>query len=978
MLEFDLESEIVDRKESLEELRSYLEMAAEGQGRTVLLSGEAGIGKTRLVNEVKREASSRGFQVLYGYGLHESFTPYMPFMDALRSGDLESLFAEEVPKVEAAYLVTDSGLLIKEVLREETRLDADIFASMLSTVGNFVKESLSILSGEEKEGALNRLGYQNFQILIESGPDTNLAVIITGKENEFLIEDMREVLSKTNVKYGSILKEWDGDEDKVAGIERLLQPLITSGKYDGVHYGRKDPKARRNLLFENVSLGLMRQSQTTPTLLCLEDLQWADPSSLALMHYVSRNTRKCKLLILGTYRPEDITTKEGESHPLVETMQLMNREELYEQVELGRLPKESVSEFLAALFGDVDFGAKFIDVMYKETEGNPLYILELGKLLVDEGVIQSRDGVCQLSKDLEDVDIPSKIQDVIVRRLDRVEREGRKVLDYASVTGELFTSPVLASALNVERIQLLEQLKVLEKTHKLVHPNEGGYKFDHAKVKEVLYNEIPAELRMEYHSIIAETIEGLNKDNLEEVVGDLAFHYLHCKNKEKARVYLVRAAEKAKRHYSNEEAIRFFAEALEFEDDTQKRREIFRDLGDVYELIGDLDKSLESYERVLELSQERRERADILVDIGELYENKGEHDKAIETNQKALELVKGEKCREEGLALSGIGDVYCGKGDFDRSLQYCQKGLEILKGMGDQKGIAHSLNNMGNVHIQRGEFDLALEDYRKSLEIGEKTGNQRDIAHILGNIGAVYLQRGEYEMALEHFRMSLDIFDRMGDQQGIAYSLNNIGVMHEDLGEYEKALDHYRKSLEIVEKTGEQQVMAASLHNIGLIHKCTGEYDQALKQYQRSLELSEKIGYLVGVAYNYCGIAEIYYKKGDLEKALSFCNQAFEMSEDIGVMEYVSDSRRIFGMIYREKKNWEQSAENFRKSVEICREVGREKELAESHFEFGLMWKDKGDAENARENLNRAVEIFNKLGLNRELETARKALGNLR
>lgn len=978
MLGFDLESELVDRKENLEELQSYLEKAAEGQGTTVLLSGEAGIGKTRLVNELKREAQSKGFQVLSGYSLHESYTPYMPFLEALRSGDLEFLFSEEAPKVEAIYLVTDSGLLVKEVLREETELDANIFASMLSTVGDFVEDSLSKLSGEEKEGALNRLGYENYQILIESGPETNLAVIITGRENEFLIEDMREVISKTDMEYGPVLRDWDGDEEKVEDIEKFLQPLITSGKYNGVFYGKEDPKARRNLLFENVSLGLMRQSKTTPTLLCLEDLQWADPSSLALMHYVARNTRKCKLLVLGTYRPEDVAAREGESHPLIETMQLMSREELYEQVELHRLPKESVSEFLFVLYGDVDFDDDFIDRIYKETEGNPLYILELAKLMVEEGVIQSHEGAWRLSKDLEDVDIPSKIQDVIVRRLNRVEKEGRKVLDYASVSGEMFTSPVLASALDVERVHLLEQLKVLEKTHKLVHPNEGGYKFDHAKVKEVLYNEIPTELRTEYHAIIADTIENLNRDNLEEVIGDLAFQYYNCRIKEKARIYLVRAAEKAKRLYSNEEAIRYFNEALEFEEDLQKRRDIFKGLGDVYALIGDLEKSLESYESALELSQEKRERAGILVKIGELHENRGEQDKAIEMNQEVLDLVKGERCREEGVALTRIGAVHWSKGDYDRSLEYCEKGLEILEDIGDQRGIAHSLNDIANVHLHRGEFGSALEKYRKCLEIGEKTGNQRDIAHILGNIGAVHLQKGEYEMALEHFKMSLDIFDRMGDQQGIAYSLNNIGVMHEERGEYDRALENYRKSLGIVEKIGDQQVVAASLHNIGLIHKCTGEYDKALKQYERSLELSEKIGYLVGVAYNYCGIAEVHFKKGDLEKALSFCNQAFEISEDIGVLEYVSDSRRIFGMIYREKKNWEQSAENFRKSVEICRDVGREKELAESHYEYGLMWKDKGDVENAKENLNKAVEIFGKLGLSKEMETARKALGDLK
>jgi predicted regulator of Ras-like GTPase activity (Roadblock/LC7/MglB family) len=249
-------------------------------------------------------------------------------MEALKSGGLESLFVEEAPKVEAIYLVTHSGLLIKDVVRQETRLDSELFSSVLTTLSEFASQSLSTLIGEGQEGTLNTLGYENYRILIESGKNTNLVVIISGKENEFLINDMREIFLGMNKKYGNVLEDWDGDRDKVAGIEVLLKTLVTSGKYDGIYYGKEDPKIRRNLLFENVSLGLMRQAQQTPTLLCIEDLQWADPSSLALMHYISRNTRKYGLIILGTYRPEDVVAINGKDHPLVGTMQLMEREDL--------------------------------------------------------------------------------------------------------------------------------------------------------------------------------------------------------------------------------------------------------------------------------------------------------------------------------------------------------------------------------------------------------------------------------------------------------------------------------------------------------------------------------------------------------------------------------------------------------------------------------------------------------------------------
>jgi predicted regulator of Ras-like GTPase activity (Roadblock/LC7/MglB family) len=365
MAQLDFQPQMIGRENELKELHEHMSKASQGSGTTLFISGEAGIGKTRLLEEIKNTAESKGFQIMSGNSLYESLTPYMPFLEALRSGGMESLFAEEAPRVEAVYLVTNTGLLVKEVLRKETELDPDLFASMLTTVGDFVKDSLSMLSGEEREGMLNSVGYENHRILIEGGKDTNLAVILTGRE-------------------GDVLRQWDGDEESVRGIEDTLLPLVASGKYDGVYFGLQDPEARRNLLFENVSLGLSRQAETAPTLLCIEDLHWADPSSLALMHYTARTTRKCNLLLIGTYRPEDIVSKEGRTHPLVDTMQMMSREDLCVRIELGRLPQESASDFLSSMLGETDFSDKFVERVHEEAEGNPLFMIELIKLLAEE------------------------------------------------------------------------------------------------------------------------------------------------------------------------------------------------------------------------------------------------------------------------------------------------------------------------------------------------------------------------------------------------------------------------------------------------------------------------------------------------------------------------------------------------------------------------------------------------------------------
>ncbi len=1008
---------MVGREDELSELQTYLDKAAAGQGRTVFVSGEAGIGKTRLVNELKQLAQSQGFQILSGNSMYESLTPFMPFIEALRSAGLESLFAEETPRVEAVFLVTHTGLLIKEITRRETKLNPDIFSSMLTTVSNFVKESLSILLGEDKDGALNTLGYENYRILLESGRSASLVVIMSGRENEFLINDMREIFLRVDKKYGGMLEDWDGDGEKIDSIEKLLEPLITSGKYDGIYYGKEDPKARRNLLFENVSMGLARLAQKAPALLCIEDLQWADPSSLALAHYIARNTREHGLLILGTYRPEDVTANEGNGHLLIETMQLMDREGLNERMKLKRLPEECMVDFLSSLLGKIDLDEEFTNSIYKETEGNPLFMIELVKFLEEEDYFENREGVWILAKNLEDVKIPSKIYNVIKRRLNRLGSEDREILDYASVIGENFTSTILVEALGVERIQLLEQLRVLEQTHRLIQPSNGSYRFDHAKIKEVAYGEIPEELRREYHSVVANSIETLNKGNMDKVIGDLAFHYFRCPDRRRALPYFLKAAERAKDRFANAEAIRFYGEALKLEEDVEGRLASFEALGSVYRLMGDYERGLESYRSALELAQEKKKRAEILARIGGVHYSGGDYDESMSSFTEALGYAEEEGSMEEALALRGIGNVHLARGDYDRALEYYERSLVMSEKMGDEKGIGgtlncigvvHSsrgdcdraleyyerslamsekigdragimttLNNIGVVHHTRGDCDRALEYYERSLAIKEKIGDQERIAATLNNIGEVHRVRGDYDRALEYFERSLAIRENIGDQAGIGGTLSNIGVVHHNRGEDDRALKYYGRAVVISERIGNQEYLGEHLHNIGIVHKERGDYDQALGYFRKGLSIWEKLEVQWEICNTYCEIAEVHLEKRELEKAQEFCNLAASISAEVHNRKLSAMSGRISGMVYRECETWKEATNNFEESIKAFEDMGEKLGEAESHYEFGLMWKAKGDADKAKEHLNKALKVFEELKLERNAERAREAYKSL-
>ncbi len=954
----DSEPQMVGRENELNELEEYLERAIANEGNTIFISGEAGVGKTRLVNELKQIAQSQGFSILSGNCLYELLTPYMPIFDALKSNNLDYLFTEEAPKIEAIYLITNSGLLIKEIKRKETKLNPTIFASMFTTVCNFIQESLSMLSGEDKEGTLNALGFENYRILIESGKNANLVVILSGKENEFLINDAREIQQKIEKEYGSIITDWDGDYKKFEGIEETLQSLITSGKYDGIYYGKESPKARRNLLFENVSLGLLRQTKIKPVLLCIEDLQWADSSTLALMHYIARTTKDSKLFIVGTYRPEDVAVMDLKEHPLITTMQLMDHEELHKKIDLKRLPRQSIDEFLDSLLGKNDLNDEIINRIFKETEGNPLFIIQLVKFLVEEKILQTEDDIWKLTINLEDINIPTKVYNVIKRRLDRVEKEYRKVLDYASVIGETFSSNTLAQALNVERVRILEQLREIEHKHRLILPQNGNYKFDHAKIKDVLYDMTPPELRKEYHATIANAMEAWYGSHIETVIEDLAFHYYQCRDGEKALKFLLKAAHKAKRDYSNEESIRFYSKALEFIEDPSERISILEEIGHTCDIIGNYSGSLEAYNEALELATDSDKKALLMSKIGNTYGFKGEFETGLTTCDAALELIKGQGAISEGSVLSVMGALHERKCENETALEYLKKSLEIFQRIDDQRSLANCLNTIGFSTHWLGRFETSIEYLKQALQIWEELEDQEGILQCNLLIGTSYSRLGELDVSLEHLKKALESSDRVGDQKARIRCLGEIGLVHLERAEYEEAYEMYTIGGRIADKTDDKWAIAACYSTRCLIDAWTGNCEKALENLDEPHGIVEAIDYKRGIAMNYVIYGECYIHRGDLEKAQFYCDKAMALFKEYVVNE-LSWGTRLQAKIYQAQKKWPEAIEMFQKAIDFCIEKSiKGAELGRGYYDFAMMWKNKGDLKETRENLLKAREIY--------------------
>jgi pimeloyl-ACP methyl ester carboxylesterase/predicted amidohydrolase len=405
-------------------------------------------------------------------------------------------------------------------------------------------------------------------------------------------------------KLRSERKKWEKEQEKERQFIQSTRGYVSEAVLSETAIPREriglGTLFERDAGLEAISSLLVAISGKQPLLIFIDDLHLADTPSLSLLYYLARDVQNSKILVVGAYRPEEVTkTYEGTVHPLLDIMQRMSRDNLSQKIELKRLSQINYFDFILSMLG-VDLG-DLVKLIYEETEGNPFFAIETLRLLMQQNVLIKEDARWKLSKNIEEIEIPPRVYDVVVSRINALKDEERDILDCASVAGEEFSSGVVENVSGLNRIGLLKCLNNIERKYHLVHSFEDGYRFDHSKIREVLYNEIAPELRKEYHSMIAKYMEEANKDRLGEVVNELAYHYYQSGNAQKGIPYLLKAGEDARGKWAAFEAVRFYSQALEMMGDDERwsenRTKALEALGDVCALTAQHEKANECFEK---------------------------------------------------------------------------------------------------------------------------------------------------------------------------------------------------------------------------------------------------------------------------------------------------------------------------------------------------------------------------------------------
>jgi len=656
-----------------------------------------------------------------------------------------------------------------------------------------------------------------------------------------------------------------------------------------------DLKEERSRMFETISQLISSIAERTPLLLFLDDLQWADNASLQLLHYVARNVQNSRVLLVGAYRPEDLKEVEGSVHPLTDTIRRMSLEKIYSSIQLDRLGQEHIHKMVCSLLEMQQIPHDFTKKLYEESEGNPFFVEEVLKSMVDEGIIDLKTFKLP-STDLSEIRIPRSIKDVISRRIARLDENSSKVLKYAAIIGNEFSFEVLLSCVEMDEEDLLDVIDKLMEA-KLIHETEGKddevYRFDHLQIRGVVFDGLSRSRIRIMHKRVATTLEQAYQDRPDEVVYALAKNFSVGKVHEKALKYSLMAAQKALRSYAIEESIKYYAltlKALDALEETNERNQqkldILLHLAHIEDMAGESESAMEHLKKSTEIGERLQNPlkvAEAYRRIGHILRERNEWDEATQQYEKSLEIS------EANDDFHGIADVYRGLGkiswrlgNYDeakRCIKYC---IENATKIDDAGLIGTSHIELGNVFGDTGDYQAAIEEYEKAIEILSKIDELAEIARAYNNMGEQYKYMGQFEQAIQFYESCISTSEKAGDVRTMSYGLLNAGECYARIGKPEKGKGLVDKAFGILQKLGEKYITSGAYMNYGIIHRELGEFEEAVADFEKAIAIMKEVNvkYDLGITYFEYGI--LFTKTGEKEKAKQQLLVAKKLFEEVG------------------------------------------------------------------------------------------------
>ncbi|MFV1859173.1 MAG: tetratricopeptide repeat protein [Anaerolineales bacterium] len=673
-----------------------------------------------------------------------------------------------------------------------------------------------------------------------------------------------------------------------------------------------EPEAEQQRLFENVVAFCQAISEHSPLMLVIEDAHWADSGSLSLLRYLAGRTRNQRTLLAATYREVEL----DEARPFHEALLELNRKRLGTRLKLKRFDEQQSRDLLAAVF-DEEITPEFLDAIYAETEGNPFFIEEVCKALVESGqVFHTEDGWDRLG--IEEIEIPQSVRVAIQSRVSKFPEEYQDTLNLAAILGREFDFNTLAEASDLDEDTLIDALETAEDAQLIEEISGAGgatFSFVHALIPTTLAEGVRTLRRRRLHKRAAAAIEVTRPEDYE----DLAHHHEEAGNEEQARHYYTKAGERAAAAFGNQEAEDHFRAAL------------------------DLDPSDE-------------ERASLLALLAEVVARVGRYDEGIAAWEQAVGLY-GSLGRTGRVATcySRMARARWWSGDNVSTLDLCKQGLKLTEGAPDGPELADLLHETARAHYFLGEADEAEPLCHQALEMAREVGARRVEAESLTTLGILPSMRSEDAIAALEEAVEICKAEDLLVEESRAH--NNLSVMYFFGGaDIRAAYEHYLQAAEIDRKLGDLTGEVFTLSNAASSSVLLGELSRAEELMGHIDELLEQLPDPQAAGRSYpAALAGFEHAKGNLAKAADLQREIFRQAKESNSAYEIATDSILTGLVLLELGELDEAEAVMREGNEAADKIRTVRVITRSVLSIVLA--EEGDAAGAREVFEQAQTL---------------------
>jgi class 3 adenylate cyclase/tetratricopeptide (TPR) repeat protein len=780
-----------------------------------------------------------------------------------------------------------------------------------------------------------------------------------------------EVWSKLRRRIDDLFPH-DQGEDVLPYLATFLSLPLSGALAERVEY--LEGEALQRQIIRAVATLLERLAQRRPLILIFDDLHWADSASLALLERILTIPDRAPALISLIYRPD-------RSHGCWALGQLAARSYPHHYTEIMLRPLDVTSnedDLLVSNLLDVPQLPIALAQLIGRAEGNPFYIEEIIRTLIDAGAIvrDANSNRWRIAGHITLESVPDSLQAIIMTRIDRLAEQARRTLQLASVVGRTFRYLVLnwlatAATLANQLDSSLASLQRAELVREQTRVPELEYGFAQAVFRDVAYESLLMRDRRVYHRLVGQQMEDQYAEHKrEEVYELLAHHYSLSDDQIKSLHYLIKAGDKTRLAYANKESIDFYrqAEALVGElGSLDNMIAVAEGLGDVLYHVGEYDEALTHYQQAITHHTESIAQADLYRRIGAVYEKRGDYEGALNSTGNGIKLLTPDYTDTVEMArlLTLRCRVYHQQGQFDQAIEAGKQALEVIEDSSNYQEIAQTHNELGNAHEGVSQPDDAIDHFNHGLLILDRIGDEYSAAKVYNNLAVIYSQT-DLARSAEYFRRALETMQRFGDTHGEAGAQQNLGVINYLRGDYPLAIEAYQHSLDMKERLGDNMGIADCHINLGEVYRAQNNLSQAIEHLEQALFIVRQIGANQSEAECQRQLAECYLENDEPEKALSILREALTRAQTISDLKEAGIIYRVMGNAYLHQHEIDAAVLHLGQSIKILMELNREFDVAATRYDFALALIEAQQIDRARQELREAVALFDKLDLPQE------------